>query len=96
MVDRDAIRERAVRELSEAKAGGIDSIIELSTPDLERDVEMIADVARASGMQVVVATGTWRVIPRGLWDLPIDAIADIYVREIEVGIGQSGVKAGSD
>ena len=45
-----------MRELSEAKAGGIDSIIELSTPDLERDVEMIADVARASGMQVVVAT----------------------------------------
>ena len=94
LVDRTAIRERAVRELSEAKAGGIDSIIELSTPDLERDVEMIADVARASGVQVVVATGTWRVIPRGFWDKPIDAIADVYVREIEVGIGDSGIKAG--
>ena len=51
-----------MRELTErSERGGIDSIIELSTPDLERDVVvMIADVARASGMQVVVATGTWR------------------------------------
>ena len=34
------------------------------------------------------------MIPRGLWDLPIVSIADIYVREIEEGIGDSGIKAG--
>ena len=89
-----ASRQNAIDELSEAKAGGIDTIIDLTTPDLGRDVEFVRDVAEASGMQVVMATGIWRDIPRSFWDRDIDEIADIFVREIEVGIGDSGAKAG--
>ena len=37
--DRARMRAHAIRELSEAKAGGIDTIIELTTPDLGRDVQ---------------------------------------------------------
>lgn len=92
--DWDATRTNAIRELSEAKQGGIDTLIDLTTPDLGRDVEYIRDVSRASGMNVVVATGIWRDIPRSFWTRDIDEIADIFVREIEVGINDSGVKAG--
>jgi phosphotriesterase-related protein len=92
--DWDATRANAVRELSEAKQGGIDTLIDLTTPDLGRDVEFVRDVSRASGMNVVVATGIWRDIPRSFWTRDIDEIADIFVREIEVGIGDSGIKAG--
>lgn len=88
-------RENAIRELREAKDGGIDSIIDLTTPDLGRDVEFVREVARASGMQVVVATGIWRDIPRSFWMRDPDRIADIFVREIEVGIGDTGIKAGA-
>ncbi|MCZ6544125.1 MAG: phosphotriesterase-related protein [Chloroflexi bacterium] len=94
LVDRDAIRSRAIRELTEAKAGGVDTIIELSTPDLERDVALIAQVANASGMQVVVATGLWRDIPRYFWTRSPEEIADVFVHEIEVGIADTGIKAG--
>ena len=52
------------------------------------------DVAKASGMNIVVATGIWRDVPRSFWMRDIDEIADIFVREIEVGIGNSGIKAG--
>lgn len=92
--DWDATRANAVRELTEAKQGGIDTLIDLTTPDLGRDVEFVRDVSRASGMNVVVATGIWRDIPRSFWTRDIDEIADIFVREIEVGIGDSGIKAG--
>ncbi len=89
-----ASRANAIAELSEAKQGGIDTIIDLTTPDLGRDVEFVRDVSRESGMQVVVATGIWRDVPRSFWTRDLDAIADIFVREIEVGIGDSGIKAG--
>ena len=34
-------RAQAIKELSEAKAGGVDSMIDLTTPDLGRDVEFV-------------------------------------------------------
>ena len=95
MVNRDKIRNRAIRELTEAKQGGVDTIIELSTPDLQRDVELIQEVAQASGMQVVVATGLWRDIPRYFWSRTPEQIADIFVHEIEEGIGNTTIKAGA-
>ncbi|MBI2766070.1 MAG: phosphotriesterase-related protein [Chloroflexi bacterium] len=93
--DWDATRANAVRELSEAKAGGVDTVIDLTTPDLGRDVEFVRDVARASGMNVIAATGIWRDVPRSFWTRDLDEIADIFVREIEVGIGTTGIKAGA-
>lgn len=92
--DWPATRATAIRELSEAKAGGIDSLIDLTTPDLGRDVEFVRDVAEASGMNVIVATGIWRDVPRSFWTRDLDEIADIFVREIQVGIGDTGIKAG--
>ncbi len=88
-------RAQAIKELSEAKAGGVDSMIDLTTPDLGRDVEFVADVAKASGVNVVVATGIWRDVPRSFWARDLDEIADIFVREIEVGIGMTSIKAGA-
>jgi phosphotriesterase-related protein len=90
----DVTRANAIRELTEAKAGGIDSIIDLTTPDLGRDVEFVRAVAEAAGINVIAATGIWRDVPRSFWARDIDRIADIFVREIEVGIADTGVRAG--
>ncbi len=93
--DWEKTRANAIRELSEAKAGGVDTVIDLTTPDLGRDVAFVRDVAEASGMNVVVATGIWRDVPRSFWERDLDTIADIFVREIEVGIGTTEIKAGA-
>jgi phosphotriesterase-related protein len=95
LYDLEATEAQAVAELSEAKAGGVDTIIDLTTPDLGRDVERVARIAEASGMNVVVATGIWRDVPRSFWARDIDTIADIFVREIEEGIGDTSIKAGA-
>ncbi len=95
LYDWDASRANAIRELSEAKAGGVDTVIDLTTPDLGRDVEFVRDVARASGINVVMATGIWRDVPRSFWARDLDEIASIFVREITVGIEDTGVKAGA-
>src|SRR5712691_12512297 len=57
--DDAAARRRAVAELTEAKRGGVDTVIDLTTPDLGRDVTTLAELSRASGMNVVAATGIW-------------------------------------
>lgn len=94
LFDWDQTRANAIRELTEAKQGGIDTVIDLTTPDLGRDVEFVREVSRASGMNVIAATGIWRDVPRSFWTRDIEDIAAIFVREIEVGIGDSGIKAG--
>src|SRR5688500_12008047 len=95
MYDRERMRERAIASLQLAKAEGVDALIDLTTPDLNRDVRFIEEVARASGVHVVVATGIWRDPPRSFATRNIDASADIFVREIEVGIGTTSIKAGA-
>ncbi len=94
LIDKDAVLERASAELTEAKQGGVDSLIELSTPDLNRDVSMMAAASAASGLNVICATGIWRDVPRWMWNKDPDQIADIFQREIEVGIADTGIKAG--
>lgn len=92
--DWELTRRNSIEELNEAKAGGIGTLIDLTTPDVGRDVHYIADVSRETGMHVVVATGIWRDIPRSFWSRDPDEIADIFVREIEVGIEDTAIKAG--
>lgn len=94
LFDMERTRARLVQELSEAKAGGVDSIIDLTTLDLGLDVEFVADVSRASGVQVIVATGFWLDVPRFFWERGPDFMARVFIREIEEGIGDTSIKAG--
>jgi phosphotriesterase-related protein len=93
-IDRPGSLEQAVVELGQAYAGGLRSIVDVTTMDLGRDVPLLQEVSRRSGVHIVCATGTWRDIPRSFWSVSPDRIAPLYVREIEEGIEQTGVKAG--
>ncbi len=93
-IDRDLAIAEGIRQLKEAKSEGIDTIIDLTTMDLGRDVSVIAEVSRGSGVNIIVATGTWLDIPRSFALASPDDIAPLYVREIEEGIQETGIKAG--
>ena len=62
--------------------------------DLGRDVELFADVSRASRINIVVTTGLWLTIPIIFRDFGPDFFAGIYVHEIEHGIAGTGIKPG--
>jgi phosphotriesterase-related protein len=93
--DFEATRDVAVRRWSEAKAAGIGAAIDVTTPDLARDVTLVREVSRSANVHIIAATGLWRSIPRTFWDRDPDEIAAIFEREIRVGIGDTGVKAGA-
>lgn len=95
LYDRQKTLDDAVRVLKDLKAGGVDSMIDLTTPDLGRDIDFMIDVAKQSDVHIIAGTGIWRDPPRSIMERDIDRTADIFVREIEQGIGATAVKAGA-
>lgn len=92
--DRDTNLHEAAEELGTAFAGGVRTIVDVTTLDLGRDVRFLRDVSRESGVQIVCATGIWRDIPRTIAMRSSDVIAGLFEREIIQGIEDSGIKAG--
>jgi phosphotriesterase-related protein len=92
LFDKEDCIRRAGHLLSLAKQGGIDSMIDLTTFDLGREVEVIRAASEASGLNVVVATGLWRTIPFIFWARDPDFIARFMFHEVEHGIDGTDIK----
>ena len=93
--DRAARIKQATEKLAEAKAHGVSTIVDLTVMGLGRDVTLVQEVANASGMQIVVATGlyTYDEVPRHFQARDADYMADLFVHDIEQGIQGTGIKA---
>src|SRR6185295_8138473 len=81
------------RKMADLYARGIRTVVDLTTVDLGRDIDLIVAVARRSPVQVLVATGVWWMPQRYFSVHGVDAVADLFIRDITQGIGTSGVKA---
>lgn len=93
-IDRDGTIARGIADLKAAHAEGLRTIIDVTTIDLGRDIRMLEEVSRGSGVNIICATGTWRDIPRVFWTATPDDIAPLYIREIQHGIEDTDIKAG--
>ena len=94
IIDRAGIIEQSTAAMQEVYAAGVRTIVDVTTIDLGRDIEMIQEVSRASGIQIIAATGNHLAVPRPFGDISPSVIAQLYVREIEEGIEGTGIKAG--
>jgi phosphotriesterase-related protein len=89
--------QRAVDAFQELHAHGVTTVIDPCPMDLGRDVEFIAEVGQKSGVTLICTTGVYAEsmgIPYTLRALPIEAVTEVFVKEIEDGIGTTGIKAG--
>jgi phosphotriesterase-related protein len=101
--DESAEQARAVDKLRELKAAGIDTLVDLTVVGLGRYIPRIVSIAeRVPDINVVVATGvyTYNEVPmffhfRGPGTIlgGPEPMVDLFVREIEEGIGDTGVRA---
>ncbi len=94
-------RADAVMQTAEAfqrlHAYGIRTVVDPCPSDLGRDVEFVAEVSQRSGVTLICTTGVYTEafgIPYTFRHLETAAIEEIYIREIEDGIGATGIKAG--
>lgn len=94
--------ERCVDRISEMQDLGFRSMLDPCPSDLGRDVELMAEVAQRTGFQIVCATGFYKQAEGGYpyWHMrqnfePIaDAMAEIMIRELTDGVGETGIRAG--
>jgi phosphotriesterase-related protein len=93
----------AITRLNELKSRGVDSIVDLTVIGMGRYIPRVARVAAATEINIVVATGvyTYNDVPMffhftgpggALGDS--EPMVDMFVRDIEHGIADTGVKAG--
>lgn len=83
----------AVDQLKQAKDEGVASLIDVTTVDLGRDIRLMEDVARKSGMQVIACTGHWLDPSRSMNARTVEELAEFFIREIERGIEGTDIKA---
>ncbi len=93
-IDRAGAIEEGVTQLRAAYAEGVRTIVDVTTMDLGRDIRLLEEVSRRSSVNIIPATGIWRDIPRVFWGAAPDTIALLLIREIQVGIEGTGIKAG--
>ena len=74
-------------------AYGVRTIVDLTTVDLDRDVALVAEIARRAGCNIIVATGCWWRPPRYFASAPIEWLVELWTREIREGIGGTGIRA---
>ncbi|MFC4595701.1 phosphotriesterase family protein [Sphingobium tyrosinilyticum] len=93
---REAI-ERAVDAFQQLHAYGVRTVVDPCPVDLGRDVEMYEEVSRKTGIRLIAATGAYteaQGIPHTLRSMSEEEIADSFIREIEDGVGDTGIRCG--
>ena len=93
-IDREGTIARSVAVFKQARAEGVRTVVDVTTLDLGRDVRLLSQVSRDSGVQFICATGIWLDIPRAFWTATPDEVAPLFIREIQDGIEGTGIKAG--
>ena len=100
--DEDKRFTDAVQRLNELKSRGVDSIVDLTVIGLGRYIPRIQRVAERTDINIIVATGVYTYN-----DLPMyfhfrgtgtelggpELMVDMFVRDIQEGIADTGVKA---
>jgi predicted metal-dependent phosphotriesterase family hydrolase len=91
-------REAILEELGQYRAAGGRSLVDLTVDGVGRDPAWLVDLAEASGLHVVMGSGWYRqaYYPPTL-DVDrrsVEDLADELVREMEGGVGETGVRPG--
>ena len=88
--------QMAMDEMMLFKQAGGRTIVEMSVRGLAGDPLGLARISKATGINVIMATGYYVAMahPKTLASMTEEEVADELVRDVTVGIGNSGVRAG--
>src|SRR5919202_1114666 len=95
LYDEQAEWDAAISDANAVKGHGVKTVVEPSAMFLQRDARFSKRVADESGLQVVLATGiyTYDHLPQPMMNRDEDALAELFVHDIEQGIQGTGIKA---
>ena len=87
----------AAEELGHFAAHGGRTVVDNTGVGLSRDPVALRRIAEATGLNIITTTGFYkhRTHPDWVRRMDADGVADLMVEEIEEGIGDTGIRAGS-
>lgn len=85
-----------VKELGAFTRQGGASMVEVTTEEIGRSPEMLQEISRRAGMNIIMGSGWYREFgfPPKVSEKTSTELAEMIVREIEVGVGDTGIRAG--
>ncbi|HET8672756.1 MAG TPA: hypothetical protein VFL87_03910 [Thermoleophilaceae bacterium] len=88
--------ERAVAQVSAAMERGVKTICDPTVMEAGRDIRFMSRVVEATGIQLVASTGiyAYHYVPPHFQNRDVDYMADVFVRDFEVGIQGTDIKPG--
>lgn len=100
--DLDARADEVAAKVESAYEVGVRTIVDVTTPNMARDVPRLRRIAEQTRVNIVCATGLHPLLPIPFfltYDSPRFAtdpgrIAELFVRDLTVGYGDTGIKAG--
>jgi phosphotriesterase-related protein len=93
--DEDLRVADAIDKLRSLRAAGIETVVDPTAPGLGRYIPRLQRINDAVDLNIVVATGVYAFLelPNFLAYRSVDAISELFVREIREGIDDTGVRA---
>jgi phosphotriesterase-related protein len=85
---------KVVDKLKAAKDAGVQTIVDVTPPDVGRDIRLLEEVSRKSGVHIVACTGHWLYPSLSMSSRSVAELADFFTLEIERGIEGTGIKPG--
>ena len=86
----------AAREAAEFKRAGGGTIVEVSSIGLGRDPVGLRQIAEATGLNIITSCGYYKGAghPPEMAERSVEDVTAEFVRELTVGIGDTGIRAG--
>jgi phosphotriesterase-related protein len=86
----------AVDELVAYRRAGIGTVVDVTTPELGRNAAALKRISQATGLRIVACTGSYIQAYHSpeMTALSVEEITECMRREIEEGIGDTGVRPG--
>ncbi|HYH94195.1 MAG TPA: hypothetical protein VD763_13620 [Candidatus Saccharimonadales bacterium] len=91
---RDALIERGVTALQVARAAGLTTMVDATPFDLGRDVELLAEVSRRSGVTILAATGHWLLPSVFMSNRSVAELAELFIADLTTGADGTGIRCG--
>ncbi len=87
----------AIREVTAFKLAGGGAVVDMELPGIGRDVAALQRISRETGLHVIASSGwyTQASHPPDIAEKSVEELRDEIVRELTLGIGDSGARAGN-
>ncbi|KTD85668.1 phosphotriesterase family protein [Paenibacillus etheri] len=85
-----------IEEIEGLQASGCDLIVEVSNIGMGRDPLGMLEISERTGISIIASTGFYKecFYPSFVFESSAESLSEIFIRELEVGMDETSIKAG--